>query len=426
MGIGNKPFLDIRSSQSPITDRSVAAELMGGRILSSRSRASIAVSTFDYASKRPHSTVSTSSTSSNGSAQVASHQPASMFDFRAIAEDEEFGMYLGWRGVLGVLTHRHTYKFLNIFRIWKWSRFIAVHIKWRHWTNRGRSRDQWCKTATVHYYSTFGNQIIGSKVTCIISYFLYFRCDNQTVNKVALLLSLEGCESISWTLVPEWHSFRSKSATWWRPIKITLLLDVADVLPVSVSDNFFIHCYIIHTHARTLMVYFYTIVFLNYYYVDKSCLWHHSPLLSVYFSIFRTLINMLQMSNIGLFMYEDDWIVKTSPDILHTLDQPMQWRATYLTWRNNYVYFPLNTVQYCVIFELAFNNDFQETLDYYATEKNVTINDWKNVFLNFLKSRFLMSRVPRDCNQRWRFLCFSIESKPFVLDCDEGRLSCSR
>lgn len=91
MGVGSKPHLDIRSSESPITDRSVASDkLMGGRVLTSRSRASIAVSTFEHACKRPHSTVSTSSTSSNGSFQLASHQPASMFDFRAIVEGEEY------------------------------------------------------------------------------------------------------------------------------------------------------------------------------------------------------------------------------------------------------------------------------------------------------------------------------------------------
>ncbi|XP_039266368.2 puratrophin-1-like [Styela clava] len=91
MGVGSKPHLDIRSSQSPITDRSVASDkLMGGRVLVSRSRASIAVSTFEHACKRPHSTVSTSSTSSNGSFNLASQQPASMFDFRAIVEGEEY------------------------------------------------------------------------------------------------------------------------------------------------------------------------------------------------------------------------------------------------------------------------------------------------------------------------------------------------
>lgn len=92
MGVGSKPHLDIHSSESPITERSVATErLMSNRVLTSRCRASIAVASYEHGSKRPHSTVSTSSTSSNGSLQLNALQPASMFDFRAIMEGEEYG-----------------------------------------------------------------------------------------------------------------------------------------------------------------------------------------------------------------------------------------------------------------------------------------------------------------------------------------------
>ncbi|KAF4102710.1 pleckstrin homology domain-containing family G member 4B isoform X2 [Onychostoma macrolepis] len=65
MGIGNKPFMDIKPSDSAISDRAV--DYMKGS--ESRMRASIAVSSFDHSTpfKRPHSTISNSSSSSSSS-----------------------------------------------------------------------------------------------------------------------------------------------------------------------------------------------------------------------------------------------------------------------------------------------------------------------------------------------------------------------
>ncbi|XP_068787434.1 pleckstrin homology domain-containing family G member 4B isoform X3 [Struthio camelus] len=71
MGIGNKPFMDIKPSEAAISDRAIDYIMKGTE---SRSRASIAVSSFDHSTpfKRPHSTISSSSTSSSGSQSSSS------------------------------------------------------------------------------------------------------------------------------------------------------------------------------------------------------------------------------------------------------------------------------------------------------------------------------------------------------------------
>ncbi|XP_048366760.1 pleckstrin homology domain-containing family G member 4B isoform X2 [Sphaerodactylus townsendi] len=72
MGIGNKPFMDIKPSDAAISDRAIDYIMKGAE---SRTRASIAVSSFDHHStpfKRPHSTISTSSTSSSSSQSSSS------------------------------------------------------------------------------------------------------------------------------------------------------------------------------------------------------------------------------------------------------------------------------------------------------------------------------------------------------------------
>ncbi|XP_006876969.1 PREDICTED: pleckstrin homology domain-containing family G member 4B [Chrysochloris asiatica] len=71
MGIGNKPFMDIKPSEAAISDRAIDYIMKGTE---SRSRASIAVSSFDHTTpfKRPHSSISDSSTSSSSSSQSSS------------------------------------------------------------------------------------------------------------------------------------------------------------------------------------------------------------------------------------------------------------------------------------------------------------------------------------------------------------------
>ncbi|KAK2903663.1 hypothetical protein Q8A67_008376 [Cirrhinus molitorella] len=71
MGIGNKPFMDIKPSDSAISDRAVDYIMKGSE---SRMRASIAVSSFDHSTpfKRPHSTISNSSSSSSSSQSSSS------------------------------------------------------------------------------------------------------------------------------------------------------------------------------------------------------------------------------------------------------------------------------------------------------------------------------------------------------------------
>ncbi|KAK2815304.1 hypothetical protein Q7C36_023570 [Tachysurus vachellii] len=66
MGIGNKPFMDIKPSDAAISDRAVDYIMKGTE---SRTRSSISVSTYDHSSpfKRPHSTISNSSSSSSSS-----------------------------------------------------------------------------------------------------------------------------------------------------------------------------------------------------------------------------------------------------------------------------------------------------------------------------------------------------------------------
>ncbi|XP_061444465.1 pleckstrin homology domain-containing family G member 4B isoform X2 [Rhineura floridana] len=71
MGIGNKPFMDIKPSDAAISDRAIDYIMKGAE---SRTRASIAISSFDHSTpfKRPHSTISNSSTSSSSSQSSSS------------------------------------------------------------------------------------------------------------------------------------------------------------------------------------------------------------------------------------------------------------------------------------------------------------------------------------------------------------------
>ncbi|XP_053699935.1 pleckstrin homology domain-containing family G member 4B isoform X2 [Synchiropus splendidus] len=103
MGIGSKPFVDIKPSEAAISDRAVDCFLKGS---GSRSRASVAVSSYECASsiKRPHSTISNSSTSSSGSqssssllgplnlhlgsAQAHLHPSFAQWPYSCIEEDE--------------------------------------------------------------------------------------------------------------------------------------------------------------------------------------------------------------------------------------------------------------------------------------------------------------------------------------------------
>ncbi|XP_066498924.1 pleckstrin homology domain-containing family G member 4B isoform X2 [Hoplias malabaricus] len=66
MGIGNKPFMDIKPSEAAISDRAVDYSAKGTE---SRSRSSVSTPPSDHCSpfKRPHSTISNSSSSSSGS-----------------------------------------------------------------------------------------------------------------------------------------------------------------------------------------------------------------------------------------------------------------------------------------------------------------------------------------------------------------------
>ncbi|XP_018596218.2 pleckstrin homology domain-containing family G member 4B isoform X1 [Scleropages formosus] len=67
MGIGNKPFMDIKPSEAAISDRAIDYTMKGSA--ESKSMASITASSFDHSApfKRPHSTISNSSTSSSSS-----------------------------------------------------------------------------------------------------------------------------------------------------------------------------------------------------------------------------------------------------------------------------------------------------------------------------------------------------------------------
>ncbi|XP_030227042.1 pleckstrin homology domain-containing family G member 4B isoform X2 [Gadus morhua] len=71
MGIGSKPFMDIKPSDAAISDRAIDYIMKGSEC---RTRASIAVSSFDhsFSFKRPHSTISNSSTSSSSSQSSSS------------------------------------------------------------------------------------------------------------------------------------------------------------------------------------------------------------------------------------------------------------------------------------------------------------------------------------------------------------------
>ncbi|XP_029360832.1 pleckstrin homology domain-containing family G member 4B isoform X2 [Echeneis naucrates] len=71
MGIGSKPFMDIKPSDAAISDRAIDYIMKGSE---SRMRASIAVPSFEHCTsfKRPHSTISNSSTSSSSSQSSSS------------------------------------------------------------------------------------------------------------------------------------------------------------------------------------------------------------------------------------------------------------------------------------------------------------------------------------------------------------------
>uniref|UniRef100_A0A7N8X4M0 Uncharacterized LOC113122097 n=1 Tax=Mastacembelus armatus TaxID=205130 RepID=A0A7N8X4M0_9TELE len=71
MGIGSKPFMDIKPSDAAISDRAIDYIMKGSE---SRTRASIAVPSFEHSTsfKRPHSTISNSSTSSSSSQSSSS------------------------------------------------------------------------------------------------------------------------------------------------------------------------------------------------------------------------------------------------------------------------------------------------------------------------------------------------------------------
>ena len=130
MGVGRKPHLDLTNlSENSITDRSVFMlpisneSLLSDRFAKSRTRASVAITNFDHCNqenKRPHSLISTSSSSSSvGSGNFQSVSlfsslhlaslppkaaakpngfltPIAYCDFRAIVEDrnEETGKKL--------------------------------------------------------------------------------------------------------------------------------------------------------------------------------------------------------------------------------------------------------------------------------------------------------------------------------------------
>ena len=130
MGVGSKPHLDLKTlSENRITDRSIVtltpgnSNMLADRLAKSRTRASIAVSSFEHSNqdnKRPHSAISTSSSSSSvGSGNMQSYSllsslhlaswfsksdarsangfspPMAYCDFHVIAEDlkEECGKY---------------------------------------------------------------------------------------------------------------------------------------------------------------------------------------------------------------------------------------------------------------------------------------------------------------------------------------------
>nr|XP_057940510.1 pleckstrin homology domain-containing family G member 4B isoform X3 [Doryrhamphus excisus] len=71
MGIGSKPFMDIKPSDAAINDRAIDYIMKGSEC---RTRASIAVPSYEYSAsiKRPHSTISNSSTSSSSSQSSSS------------------------------------------------------------------------------------------------------------------------------------------------------------------------------------------------------------------------------------------------------------------------------------------------------------------------------------------------------------------
>ncbi|KAK3541365.1 hypothetical protein QTP86_023084, partial [Hemibagrus guttatus] len=101
MGIGNKPFMDIKPSDAAISDRAVDYIMKGTE---SRTRSTISGSSYDHSSpfKRPHSTISNSSSSSSSSHSSSSflsslnlplfssalHPPLAHWHYDCIEEDE--------------------------------------------------------------------------------------------------------------------------------------------------------------------------------------------------------------------------------------------------------------------------------------------------------------------------------------------------
>ncbi|XP_058233049.1 pleckstrin homology domain-containing family G member 4B isoform X3 [Hemibagrus wyckioides] len=101
MGIGNKPFMDIKPSDAAISDRAVDYIMKGTE---SRTRSTISASSYDHSSpfKRPHSTISNSSSSSSSSHSSSSflsslnlplfssalHPPFAHWHYDCIEEDE--------------------------------------------------------------------------------------------------------------------------------------------------------------------------------------------------------------------------------------------------------------------------------------------------------------------------------------------------
>ncbi|XP_053530740.1 pleckstrin homology domain-containing family G member 4B isoform X3 [Ictalurus punctatus] len=101
MGIGNKPYMDIKPSDAAISDRAVDYIMKGTE---SRTRSSVSVSSCDHSSpfKRPHSTISNSSSSSSSSHSSSSfmsslnlplfssalHPPLAHWHYDCIEEDE--------------------------------------------------------------------------------------------------------------------------------------------------------------------------------------------------------------------------------------------------------------------------------------------------------------------------------------------------
>uniref|UniRef100_A0A8C4NM63 Uncharacterized protein n=2 Tax=Eptatretus burgeri TaxID=7764 RepID=A0A8C4NM63_EPTBU len=96
MGIGNKPYHDISPSSEAISNRAIDLFAKGR---GARTRASIAVSSFDHISpfKRPHSTISSSSTTSSSSgSQVSAASQLSSLNMHFQSSHISFGPPSAW------------------------------------------------------------------------------------------------------------------------------------------------------------------------------------------------------------------------------------------------------------------------------------------------------------------------------------------